>query len=299
MGILNTKLLAGQKVITAEITPPKGSGIKKLVKNALTLKPWVDALNITDCQRALVKMSSLAACRILLDQGIEPVFQLTCRDRNRIALQADIFGAGALGIPNMLCLTGDPVKVGDCPEAKPVFELESVRLLQLAKRLQSGADDSGHKLNASPKLFLGSAINPTLKNNTNQLSRMAKKIEAGASFFQTQANYDMEDLCRFVEEANRFNSKILVGILILHSYESAQYIHENIPGIQIPDAILERFKNSKTPDLTGVELALEMMNGLKNIVDGFHVMSVRQEELIAQVLENYHGNNHTQNHSAT
>lgn len=293
MGILKDKLISGIPVITAEITPPKGAGIKKLIKNALLLKPKVDALNITDCQRALVKMSSLAACRVLLDHGIEPVFQLTCRDRNRIALQADIMGAGALGIPNMLCLTGDPVKVGDCPEAKSVFELESVKLLQLANKLQRGTDDSGHKLNASPKLLLGSAINPTLKNNTNQILRMRKKIEAGASFFQTQANYDIEDFYQFAKEAKQLDTKVLAGILILHSYEAAQYIHDNIPGIQIPEAVLERFKNSNNPESTGVELAVDTMTRLKNVVDGFHVMSVRQEELIEQVLEKYHEQHNT------
>lgn len=289
MGRLKDKLVSNQPVITAEITPPKGAGIKKLVKHANLLKPLVDALNITDCQRALVKLSSLAACRILLDHGIEPVFQLTCRDRNKIAIQADIMGAGALGIPNLLCLTGDPVKVGDCPDAKPVFELESTKLLQLAKRLQMGLDDAGHKLNAAPKLFLGSAINPTLDGNSNQISRMMKKMEAGASFFQTQANYDLEDFYRFSAEAKKLNTKLLAGVLILHSYESAKYIHDNIPGIHIPTSTLERFQRSANPTQTGIDLAVETMVQLKPVVDGFHVMSIRQEELIVQVLETYHG----------
>ncbi len=294
MGNLKEKLFSNTLVITAEITPPKGIGIKKLVKHAELLKPLVDALNITDCQRALVKMSSLAACRVLMDNGIEPVYQLTCRDRNRIALQSDLMGAGALGITNVLCLTGDPVKVGDCPDAKSVFELESMKLLQLAQKLQKGTDDSGHKLNASTRFFLGAAINPTLRGNTHQLSRMAKKIEAGASFFQTQANYDLEDFRSFSVEAKQLQTKLIAGILILHSYEAAKYIHENIPGIQIPLNILERFKNSPNPIQTGIDLAVETMFHLKPSVDGFHIMSIRQEELIAKVLETYHGKYSTQ-----
>lgn len=293
MGILKEKLFSASLAITAEVTPPKGAGIKKLVNNAERLKPLVDAINITDCQRALVKMSSLAASRVLLDHEIEPVFQLTCRDRNRIALQSDLFGATALGIPNVLCLTGDPVKVGDCPDAKSVFELESTKLLKLAKKLGTGIDDSGAKTNAPTKLFLGSAINPTLKGNSNQLSRMASKIEAGAQFFQTQANYDLDDLKAFCIEAKKFNTKLLAGILILHSSEAAVYIHDNIPGIHLPEPILEQFKQSPNAQQTGIELAVKTMSYLSPHVDGFHLMSIRREDLIATVLETYYEQHRT------
>ncbi len=297
MGQLKEKLLSQSKVITAEVTPPKGAGIKKLAKNAENLKPWVDAINITDCQRALVKMSSLAASRILLDLGIEPVFQLTCRDRNRIALQADLLGASALGITNVLCLTGDPVKVGDCKDAKPVFELESTKLLKMARKLQNGFDDSGIKMNAPTRFFLGSAINPTLRGNSSQLLRLTHKIEAGAQFFQTQANYDLEDFKAFCIEAKKLNTKILAGILILHSLESAQYIHENIPGIQIPTEIIEEFRDSTDTEQTGINIAVKSMLSLSPYVDGFHVMSIRKEELIAKVLENYYDHSATQKNS--
>ncbi|MBM4304903.1 MAG: methylenetetrahydrofolate reductase [Deltaproteobacteria bacterium] len=297
MGKLKHKLETSSFVVTAEVTPPKGAGVKKLLKNAERLKPLVDAINITDCQRALVKMSSLASSRVLLDNGIEPVFQLTCRDRNRIALQSDLLGAAALGIPNILCLTGDPVKAGDCPDAKPVFELESVKLLKLITKLQNGIDDNGIKMNAPTRFLMGSAINPTLRGNSNQLTRMSHKIEAGARFFQTQANYDLEDFKAFCLEAKKYNTKILAGILILHSFDSAQYIQENIPGINIPDAILERFKSSKYPLETGIAIAVESMLQLSAVVDGFHVMSIRKEELIATVLENYYAKSDTQTNS--
>jgi len=175
---LEEKILSGQRVLTAELGPPKGSGIKKLSSHALAIKDKVDAINITDCQRALVKMASWAACKVLLDLGCEPVMQLTCRDRNRIALQSDLMGASAIGIRNLLCLTGDPVKVGDCTDAKSVFEIESVKMLHLVRKLQSGHDDGGRKMNAPTKFFTGSTINPTMAGQASQLGRLEKKLEA-------------------------------------------------------------------------------------------------------------------------
>ncbi len=283
---LSEKFQKGEFVFTAEISPPKGAGIKKLLKNAEILKPHVDAINITDCQRSLVKMSSMAACRVLMDIGVEPVFQLTCRDRNAIALQSDLMGAGALKIPNILCLTGDPVKVGDAPGSKSVFEVEATGLLNILKKLQAGTDNSGHKMNAPTKFFVGAVVNPTLKSN--QLDRMTKKIEGGAQFFQTQANYDPEDFASFLNEAKTLNTKILAGILVLHSYEIASYIHQEIPGISLPDSLLERFKNSSNHEETGIEFAVETMLRLKDLCQGFHLMTVRNEELIPKVLERYH-----------
>jgi len=286
MGKLADKFAKNERVITAEISPPKGAGIKKLIKNAELLKPHVDAVNITDCQRALVKMSSLAACRILLDIGVEPVFQLTCRDRNGIALQSDLMGAGALQIPNVLCLTGDPVKVGDSPNSKSVFEVEAVGLLNILRKLQGGTDNSGQKMNAATKFFVGAVVNPTSKSN--QLDRMAKKIESGAKFFQTQANYDLDDFAAFLEQAKSMNTKILSGVLVLHSYEIASYINKEIPGITLPDSLLERFKNSTNAEETGIEFAVETMLRLDKLCQGFHLMTVRNEELIPKVLERYY-----------
>lgn len=284
---LSEKLQSGQRTITAEITPPKGAGIKKLLAHAALIKPYVDAINITDCQRALVKMSSLAAARVLLDQGHEPVYQLTCRDRNSIALQSDLMGAGALGIPNLLCLTGDPVKAGDNVGAKSVFEVESVKLLEIVRTLQGGRDCSGHKLNLPTKFFVGAVVNPTLSANSGQFVRMERKIEAGAKFFQTQANYDNEDFARFLQETKRLNTKVLAGILVLHSYEIAHYIHENIPGIRVPDSVLERFRAATDGAECGIDFAVEQMLALENLCDGFHVMTVREEDLIPKVMEKY------------
>lgn len=288
MGKFQDKLLSGQRVITAETTPPKGAGIKKFLERAETLRNHCDALNLTDCQRALVRMSSLAASRILLDQGIEPVYQLTCRDRNSIALQGDLMGASALKIPNLLCLTGDPVKVGDSPKSKSVFEVETLGLLEIVAKLQKGRDGEGHVMSAPTKFFVGAVVNPSLLSGKGQMDRMAKKVEAGAKFFQTQANYDNEDFGNFLTEAKRLGSKVLAGILVLQSYEMAAYIHDNIPGIRVPDSVLERFKKDPNNPQVGIDFAVESMLHLQNVTDGFHLMSIRAEELIPQTLEKYY-----------
>lgn len=285
---LHEKLQTGSKVFTAEITPPKGAGIKKLVKNAEILRGCVDALNVTDCQRALVRMSSLAACRVLADHSFETVLQVTCRDRNSIALQADLMGASALGIRNLLCLTGDPVKAGDNPTAKSVFEFESVRLLELVAKLQTGTDGSDHKMNAATKFFVGAVVNPSLISAASQLNRMEKKIGAGARFFQSQANYDLDDFPNFLDKARPMGAYLLPGILILHSREIAKHIHENIPGIRIPDSVLRRFEKCADPREEGIELAVETMIAVDRVSDGFHLMSIRAEELIPEVLKRYH-----------
>jgi methylenetetrahydrofolate reductase (NADPH) len=283
------KFESGSQVITAEITPPKGAGIKKLLANAEILREHVDAINVTDCQRGLVRMSSMAACKVLLEHGIQPVFQLTCRDRNTIGLQSDLMGASAMGIPNLLCLTGDPVKVGDSPNSKPVFEVEAVRLLELVAKLQQGHDGEGIKMNAPTKFYVGGVVNPTLENNRSQFLRMEKKVRAGARFFQTQANYDLDGFYAFLNEARQFNVKCLAGILILHSAEMAQYVHEHIPGIQIPHAVLEKFRNAGGDGQSvGVDFAVETMLRLTPVCDGFHMMSIREENLIPVVLEKYY-----------
>lgn len=288
MGRLAEKLAEKKRVITAEITPPKGAGIKKLLAHAELLRPLVDAINITDCQRALVKMSSLAASRVLLDHGMEPVFQLTCRDRNLIALQSDLMGASALGIRNLLCLTGDPVKAGDCPESKSVFDVESVRLLNIVQKLQSGRDFHDQKMNAATKFFVGAVVNPTLRSGGSQLTRMEKKAQAGAKFFQTQANYDLEDFRAFLLECRRVAVPVLAGVLILHSGEMAHYIHDHLPGVNVPQPVLDQFHTGESGETVGIDFAVQTMLKLEDVCDGFHVMSVRAEHLIPLVLEKYY-----------
>jgi methylenetetrahydrofolate reductase (NADPH) len=300
MGKLADKLASGQTVFTAEIAPPKGAGIKRLLEHAALIGPKVDAINITDCQRALVRMSSLAACKVLLDAGYEPVLQLTCRDRNTIALQSDLMGAGALGIPNLLCLTGDPVKAGDCTQAKSVFEVESVRQLEIVAKLQSGTDWNGHKMNKKTKFLVGAVVNPSNQSLGGQFARMEKKVAAGAQFFQTQANYDLEDFRKFIEEAkSRFETKILAGVLLLHSAEVARYIHDNIPGIRIPDSVLAGFETTKDPERYGIDFAVQTMLALEGAADGFHLMTIRTEELLPKLWDAYHEKRNTRENSAS
>jgi methylenetetrahydrofolate reductase (NADPH) len=297
MGQLQEKLAQHQRVITAEISPPKGAGVKKLKENIALLKPWVTAINVTDCQRALVRMASWAVCKILLDSGAEPVFQLTCRDRNSIALQSDLMGASALGIPNLLCLTGDPVKVGDSPDSKSVFELESLKLLQLVSKLQKGRDSHELKMNAPTRFFVGAVVNPTLKGSNGQLERMKKKIGHGASFFQTQANYDIDDFASFLKSAQEFQVPVLAGILILHSAEVANYIRANLPGIQMPDEIAVQLNNSKDQEAEGIQIAVNSMLKLEHLCAGFHLMTIRQESLIPKVVEQYYAKSTLKNPS--
>jgi methylenetetrahydrofolate reductase (NADPH) len=283
MGQLQEKLAQHQRVITAEISPPKGAGVKKLKENIALLKPWVTAINVTDCQRALVRMASWAVCKILLDSGAEPVFQLTCRDRNSIALQSD--------------LTGDPVKVGDSPDSKSVFELESLKLLQLVSKLQKGRDSHELKMNAPTRFFVGAVVNPTLKGSNGQLERMKKKIGHGASFFQTQANYDIDDFASFLKSAQEFQVPVLAGILILHSAEVANYIRANLPGIQMPDEIAVQLNNSKDQEAEGIQIAVNSMLKLEHLCAGFHLMTIRQESLIPKVVEQYYAKSTLKNPS--
>jgi methylenetetrahydrofolate reductase (NADPH) len=287
MSTLSEKFASGEKVFTAEITPPKGAGIKKLLAHAQLLGPHVDAINITDCQRSLVRMSSMAACKILLEHGYEPVFQLTCRDRNTIALQSDLMGASAMGIRNVLCLTGDPVKCGDSTTSKSVFEVEALGLLDTLRALQGGRDRAGHKMNAATKFFVGAVVNPSLQNLKSQLIRMEKKVKAGATFFQTQANYDLDDFRAFLSESKQLGAKVLAGVLILHTEEMANYVHENIPGISIPQDVLAKFKGQENAEEIGIDFAVETMLKLEEVCDGFHMMSIRAEALIPKVLEKY------------
>jgi len=289
MNRLREKLSSNERIFTAEITPPKGAGVKKFLLHAEMLRPYVDAINITDCQRALVKMSSMAAARVLVDHGVEPVYQLTCRDRNTIGIQSDLMGAAALGIPNLLCLTGDPVKVGDSPESKPVFEVESVKLLEIVAKLQGGRDNNGHKMNAPTKFCVGAVVNPTLAANAGQMARMERKMAAGAKFFQTQANYDIEDFYSFLQAARPSGAKILAGILVLHTREIAEFIHENIPGIRLPESVLARFRGTDNPEAAGIDFAVETMKRLEPVCDGFHLMTIREESLIPKLMEKYHG----------
>jgi methylenetetrahydrofolate reductase (NADPH) len=274
-------------LITAEVTPPKGSNPKRMLEVAKELKNRVHAVNITDGSRAVLRMSSLAASVILANNDIEPICQVACRDRNVIGLQADLIGASALGIKNILALTGDPIKAGDHQNSKAVFELESVRLLKVISNLNQGLDFNGKTLTDEPlNLFAGAAVDPQLKSWSSLQKRFERKVEAGAQFFQSQMITDFEKLDKFMQQiASVSNKPILAGIFLLKSAKNAQFINKYVPGVDIPQSIIDRLARSKEPLQEGVAIAAEQVKLAKTMCQGVHLMAVKKEELIPEILD--------------
>ncbi|MBR8838937.1 MAG: methylenetetrahydrofolate reductase [Stigonema ocellatum SAG 48.90 = DSM 106950] len=278
---------AGEFLITAEVTPPKGGDPAHMIKMAQTLKGRVHAVNITDGSRAVLRMCSVVASTILLQNGIEPICQLTCRDRNRIGLQADLMGAHALGIRNILALTGDPVKAGDHPEAKSVFDLEAVRLLQLIYKLNCGVDSNEQTLtDGALDLFPGAAIDPQCSSWSGLQSRFERKLQAGAQFFQSQLITDFEQLEKFMDKiAVGCNKPILAGIFLLKSAKNAHFINRFVPGVNIPEHIIDRLAQAKDPLEEGMKIAAEQVQIARQLCQGVHMMAVKREDLIAPILD--------------
>jgi methylenetetrahydrofolate reductase (NADPH) len=274
-------------LITAEATPPKGGSIQHMLEQVSVLKGRVHAVNITDGSRAVMRMSSLAAAVVLRQQGIEPICQMACRDRNRIALQADLLGANALGIHNVLALTGDPVKAGDYPNAKAVFDLESVRLLQMIQKLNAGLDGNDKPLPDGPtQLLVGAAVDPQLASWSSLQSRFERKVQAGAQFFQSQLIVDFDRLEKFMTQiAAQYGKPILAGIFLLKSAKNARFINRNVPGVKIPDAIIDRLEQSGDPLREGMAIAAEQIRLAQNLCQGVHLMAVRREDLIPTILD--------------
>lgn len=251
------------------------------------LKGRVHAVNITDGSRAVLRMSSLA-CAVLLQQvGIDPICQVTCRDRNQIALQADLMGAHALGIRNVLALTGDPVKAGDYPKAKGVFALESVRLLQTIRQLNGGLDLNDKPLPDGPlSIFAGAAIDPQSKSQSGLQRRFERKLAAGAQFFQSQLISDFDQLDKFMAQvAAGCNRPILAGIFLLKSAKNAAFLNRCVPGVEIPQTIIDRLANAADPLQEGIAIAAEQVQAAQQICQGVHLMAIRREDLIPEILE--------------
>jgi methylenetetrahydrofolate reductase (NADPH) len=279
----------GDFLVTAEVAPPKGGDPSHMLAMADCLKGRVHGVNITDGSRAVMRMTPLVAAALLLQRGIEPIYQVTCRDRNRIGLQADLLGAQALGIKNVLALTGDPIKAGDSPKARAVFDLESVRLLQLISKLNQGLDDNEKALpEGGTQLFCGGAIDPQLPSRSSLKGRFEKKIAAGAQFFQSQLITDFDLLDRFMQEIAAAHSKpILAGIFLLKSAKNAEFINRCVPGVHIPQSTIDRLAASPKPLQTGIEIAAEQVSKIKDrqICQGVHLMAVKREDLIPQILD--------------
>ena len=273
--------------ITAEVMPPRGGDVRGTLEHARALRGLVHAVNVTDGSRAVMRMSSLAVCRLLLDAGIEPVWQLACRDRNRIGLQAELLGAHALGIRNLLCLTGDPVRAGDQPGARPVNELESVRLLQQVADFNQGIDPVQGLLPDGPTdLFAGAAADPQSGSWSGLRSRITRKQQAGARFLQTQMVSDADGLRRFVEEiSGPLGLPVLAGVFLLKSAKNALFINRVVPGANIPQATIDRLAAAANPADEGISIAAEQVATYAGIAQGVHLMAVKAEERIPLILE--------------
>lgn len=284
---LQAAVHAGEFLVTAEVMPPKGGNPAHMVEMARLLCDRVHGVNITDGSRAVLRMSSLAASVVLLHHGIEPICQMACRDRNRIGLQADLMGAEALGIRNILALTGDPVKAGDHPDAKPVFDLESVRLLQLIHKLNQGVDCNDKPLtDGATHLFAGAAIDPQCPSWSGTQRRFERKLAAGAQFFQSQLITDFDRLEKFMHQiASGGNKPVLAGIFLLKSAKNAHFINKNVPGAQIPQHLIDRLERASHPLEEGVAIAAEQVQLARQLCHGVHMMAVKREDLIPKILD--------------
>lgn len=275
-------------VITSEVGPPKGWQIGKTLEEAEIIRGKVDAINVTDNQSSVMRFGSLGMCHFLKQRGFEPVFQITCRDRNRLALQSDILNAAAFGIENLLLLTGDHPKLGDHPGAKPVFDLDSVSLIYTVKKLEEGVDLAGNKLEGEPPKFcLGAVVSPCAEPLEPQLFKMEKKIKAGAEFFQTQAVYEVDKFAKFMEKVRHFGVPIMAGIVILKSVGMAKYMNENVAGVYVPDNLIEELKKDKEKTKsgeTGIEIAVRLIKELKPLCQGIHLMPLGWNDKVPAIL---------------
>ncbi|MGA1979932.1 MAG: methylenetetrahydrofolate reductase [Sedimentisphaerales bacterium] len=278
----------GKYAITCEVGPPKGVNVEKYIDEVEPLRERVIAFNVTDLQSAVMRFGSLATCRLLIERGLEPVLQMTCRDRNRLALQSDLLSAYGLGIENVLCLTGDHPSLGDHPQAKAVFDLDSVQLLAAATSLQQGKDMAGKELDGAPKFFLGAVVTPGAEPLEPQIMKMEKKIEAGARFFQTQAVYDTEQFKEFMKKVSHFNVPVMAGIVILKSAGMANYMNANVSGVNVPQELIEELKADKEKTKsgrTGIEIAARIINEIKDCCQGIHLMALGWEDKLPAILD--------------
>ncbi len=282
-------LNSGKFVVTAEVGPPKGTDIKEMIHHMELLKGKVDAVNITDNQSAVMRICSLAVCKLAVEHGLEPILQMTCRDRNRIGLQSDLLGASVLGIKNVLCMTGDHVSAGDHKQARPVYDVESVQLLGIVNSLNRGKDMSGNELKGPTDFFQGAVVTPEANPIEPQLMKFEKKVKAGAKFFQTQAIYDIKKFKEFMKYARRFPVKILAGFVVLKSAGMANFLNSNVPGIRVPQELIDELKaagKEKALD-TGMNITARHIRQLKdeNICDGVHIMAIGMEEKVPTIME--------------
>jgi len=281
------KLKRGKFLITSEIGPPKGTNIGKSLDEAELLKGKVDAVNVTDLQSSVMRLGSMAVCKLLIERDLEPIFQITCRDRNRLALQSDLISAYVLGIENVLCLTGDHTLLGDHPQSKPVFDLDSVSLLSVARTLREGKDMVGNELDGSPNFCLGAVTNPGADPLEPQIIKMELKAKAGAQFFQTQAVYDIKEFEQFIRATEHIKVPIMAGIVLLKSAGMARFMNANVSGVFVPEDLIKIMAAApkKERPKKSIEIAASLIKELKGMCQGIHIMSLGWDRYVPDVLE--------------
>ena len=285
MSRLAEALESGQFVVTTELNPPKGTDLARLLAKAGSLKGVVDAFNLTDSHTSRMTMAPVAVAHRLVDLGVEPILQITCRDRNRIALQGDLLAAAALGVSNLLCMTGDDPRTGDHPDAKPVFDLGAIELLRAVTSLASGEDLGGATLKGAPTFYAGGVVNPGAADLDTELRRMEEKIEAGAHFFQTQAVYDPAVFASFMDAARELRVPVIAGYIMLKSGNMARGLNANLPGVSVPEGIIQELDGAERVADKSVEIAGRVLEAIAPMCQGVHIISVGWEARIPRVLE--------------
>lgn len=284
---LREVLESGQFATTVEYNPPKGTDVSSILANAKALVGKVHGVNVTDNTAAILRAGSMSVCRLLYEMGHDPVMQMTCRDRNRLAIQSDLMSAHILGIRNMLCLTGDYPTVGDHKDAKPVYDLDSIGIMQVIRSLNQGRDLVGHKLQGPTDLYIGAAVTPEQDPQGPMLAKFEAKVNAGTKFFQTQAFYDVEKFKSFMKAVRKFPVKVLAGILVLRSAKMAEFMNANIPGVDVPQAIIDELKaagDERALDV-GVQIAVRTIKAVRAHCDGVHIMAVKAVDRLPEIIQ--------------
>ena len=285
---LQSKLESGKFAITCEVGPLKGTDITEVEEATELLRDKVDAANVTDQQSSVMRLGSLAVSSILAQKGLEPIFQMTCRDRNRIALQSDLLSAWVMGIKNVLALTGDLPALGDHPEAKAVYDLDSVTLLHTISRLNEGYDMAGNELKGKPSFFPGAVVK--VESNTEaslelQLAKMERKVAAGARFFQTQAVYDVDHFAKFMKRVEKFKVPVLVGIIPLKSVGMVRFMNKNVAGVFVPDDLIQKMTDAEDKTATGIQITADLIKQMKGLCQGVHIMAIGWEKKVPEIIE--------------
>jgi methylenetetrahydrofolate reductase (NADPH) len=279
---------AGKFVVTAEVGPLKGTDVTEIGEVAEVLRSRVNGTNVTDQQSSVMRLGSLAVCHLLKEKGLDPIFQLTCRDRNRLALQSDLLSAHVLGIENVLSITGDLPVLGDHPQAKPVYDLDAVHLLEVIKKLNEGYDMAGNELEGKTNFFPGAVVNPGSNTRAGfelQIIKMEKKINAGARFFQTQAIYEPEAFARFMKRVKGFKVPVLAGIIPLKSVGMARFMNKNVAGVFVPEELINKMAAAEDKTQMGLDIAADLIKELKDMCQGVHIMAIGWEKKVPAILD--------------